>query len=310
MTGWIRDPAAVDAATERLAEAGPVLVADVPGLSGYAQQQIRAGVECVLAFDGEIQTFGEIRPVKGQLRGTCVEQSGTYALTASWSSELALDRVVGVPKIIPVGPLYAMVCRHSRGQYGKTHRFGCNCGGCPDGLVVAHYAETAATVGVVPEGTYGGITISGDNEENAIRWRNDGIPPEVLEAARQVQVSAFRPKTPEELADCHFAQYWGHQGCGYTFDGLSGPFPEMRSLGGSGHAEANAGVYINEAGELSFVRRNSWFGRPKGPYTIRTRSGRKIVLPPGAYPVSSRQMAKVMSDGETWVYRVKNGWRK
>lgn len=305
--GWIRDPEAVDQVTERLAQLGPVAPCDVPGLKGFANHQINRGIVCVLALETERKAFGQDLPVKGQKRGTCTEQSGTYALTASWNADVALDRVVGVPKRIPVGPGYAMTWRHSRGQYGRTHAYDCRCGRCPDGLVIAHFAEVACTIGVIAEGVYGGHDLTKDREDLSINWAVNGVPQAILDEAKKIQAASYRCRTIDDLADCIWARYFGHQGSAKRFDGFDGHFARMGP--GGNHAESIMGSYLDEAGELAFVRRNSHYGAPKGPYSIRVLGGQVIPLPSGAYPVSGRDMKAVIADGETWVYRIKEGWR-
>lgn len=305
--GWIRDPEAVDQVTERLAQLGPVAPCDVPGLKGFANQEINRGILCVLAFETERMAFGQDLPVKGQKRGTCTEQSGCYALTASWNAAVALDRVVGVPKRIPVGPGYAMTWRHSRGQYGRTHAYDCRCQRCPDGEAICHFAEVACTVGLVGAGVHGGYDLTKDREDYSINWSVGGVPQVILDEAAKVKAASYRSRTIDDLADCIWARHFGHQGSAKRFDGFNGPFARM-SAGGL-HAESIMGGYVDEAGEIAFVRRNSHYGAPKGPYSIKLRDGRVIPLPSGAYPVSGRDMRTVIADGETWNYQIKEGWR-
>jgi hypothetical protein len=310
-TGWVRDPEATELITEQLGARGPVYPCDVPGLKGYANEQINRGIYCVLSIDTDRQALGDVIPVKNQLRGTCTDQSGSHALSSSWNAGVALDQIVGVPLVIPSGPQYALTWRHSPGRYGSTHPYSCRCSRCPDGEAISHYAYVAATVGILGAGTYGEFDLTKDREDLGIAWCVNGVPQSILDAAAAVKCSAYRVKSLDDLNDCLWARKFGHQGCGYTFDGHDGDYARLVSLQGGLHAEAILGAFVDVSGEIGYVRRNSWKGRPKGPYQIKVRDGRVIPLPPGYYPVRKRDMQRVLADGETWVYgfRQGSGWR-
>ena len=300
--GWHDNPQAVAETESRLCASGLLqLCGSGNPMDGYARKQIGKGLTYCLAQEAEA-ALGMSQPANNQSRGTCVDQGCTRAVQDSLYHLIHLGSLVTAPIRVARGPVYAFARRQWR--YGASY------GNGNDGLAVCHWAEAAASlIGVYPRRAIGKIDLAKNEEQHAIDWANSGFPSSLAKAG--VKVRAHRPKTCEELADCIWAGCFGGQGSGKFFDGSDDDgFAVMQSLKGGGHCEEACGAYVDDGGEIQFVRQQSWGDSKPSPqpFMIEPADHPSIKLRPGSYPVRNDDMAEMLDRGEVWCFQPLTGF--
>lgn len=268
-------------------------------LTGYASRCISEGKTYSLAQEHEA-ALGLHIGAYTQARGTCVDQASSRACQDSLFASVNRGLLITPVTRIARGPVYAMARKHF--NYGMS-------GGKNDGLVGAHWAEIAATVGIYPRRKVAGVDLATDEEKHATEWANYGIPPQLKTCG--IKVRAHRPRTVDDLADCIFAGYFAAQCSTYYFDGkLSTGFAKRLSLNGGGHCEEVCGAYADTTGKVQFVRQQSWGDKAPAPgnWSIYPADSPSITLRPGSYPVHREDMAKMLEHGEVWAFQFTQGF--
>lgn len=271
-------------------------------IDGYAARRIREGFTHVLGQEAE-KTLGMSQPAFRQTRGTCVDQGGVRALQDALYFAIAQGTLVTTPIRVARGPVYAMVRRKWGYKVARSQD--------DDGINGAQWAEIAATVGVYALRDIGKLLLSKNEEQHAIEWGNNGVPPGLEKLG--VRVRAHRPRSNQELADCLWAGYFAAQCSGSYFEGRGGNgMAVRRSLNGQGHCEEVAGAFVSPSGKTHFVRQQSWGDQAPQPqpFQITPADSPEITLRGGSYPVHSEDMAALLAQGEVWAFQWVKGFDK
>lgn len=321
-TGWINDPLQVQAyLDERAAQGQPAgIYAAKPDLSGYWAKLVAAGVRAVLLYQAEEEILGDYLPAIFQRRGTCVAQATFRAIETTYFDALAERRISGRRVRVASETIYAGGrVNVGRGQLGPSHPWGCNCRDCPDGLVGAWAAKYVHDFGVAPRGVYGEIDLSQPREDLAIAWASPtrGVPRELLAASQAYRCDAYHVPTAEALADVLAARYAAAMCSTHEQSGRRDANGECGYFGPVAHCEAITGVYVAVGWDgnpatlyehTGFVDQQSWGNVPIGPDVLRYYGG-SAKLREGAYGTRLPAVRKRMATGETWAFRLRDGFR-
>ncbi len=106
----------------------------------------------------------------------------------------------------------------------------------------------------------------------------------------------------KEMADCLAAKV-GMAFCSNVIWGPRDASGVSHPASTGGHCEAVCGVYLDEHGDLGFVRQQSWGDQPSGPSVLKYAGG-TIQLRQGSYGAKAVDLASALSGGgEVWGYR-------
>src|SRR5690606_31393411 len=265
-TGWVRDDAAVDAATIAIsADSGEsCVVGHRPALRGFAQSRINRGETGVFTWLAERKLFGAFKKAFYQRRGTCVGQGTARAVQDSWYHALSELGEVGRKAEVSVEAIYG----GARVQIGGGRLSG-------DGAVGAWAAQYVHKYGAPARGIYGSYDLTKPREDLAVKWgaRGNGVPSEVLEAGKRIKIRCFRCMTADDIFDAAWA------GCGLAFCGGYTYGPKDRNGMSRMNAPANhctemLGAFITTSGDRGVGGQQSWGpGRPSGPSVLRYKGG-------------------------------------
>lgn len=310
-TGWIDDPQAVQAyIAERAAAGDSCAIGDArPDLVGYWSRVVQSGVFAVLLFEAEKAVLGEYLPADSQRRGTCVGR-GTYraAQTGYWDA-IAERRIVAKAERIAYEPIYG----GSRVQIGGGSLSG-------DGSVGAWAAKWCHQYGIIPRGVYDGIDLTRDREDLAVEWgtRGRGVPRSIAALGNGHECDAYHVTSPTLLADVTAARYASAICSSHQQADVRDSNGECGYKGPTAHCEAIVGVYMRRSWDgnpatiyehTGFVDQQSWGNIPSGPDTLRFYKG-DAKLRQGAYGTPMSAMRKRLPTGETWAFRLRDGWRE
>lgn len=309
-TGWINDPQAVrdylDARTAAGAPAG--IMAARPDLKGFWKRTVESGVFAVLLYQAEESLLGEYLPADFQKRGTCVSR-GTYrAIQTGYWDAIADRRITGKAERIAYEPIYG----GSRVNIGKGAIRG-------DGSVGAWAAQWVHDYGVVTRDKFGNIDLTKDSEDLAVKWGSPGVgvPNEIIEAAADHRCDAYHVEDATDLADVTAARYASAICSTHQQSDRRDENGECGYKGPTAHCEAIVGVYLRASWDGSpetiykhtgFVDQQSWGNIPSGPDVLRFHKG-TAKLREGAYGMPMRAMQARIKTGETWSFRLRDGFK-
>lgn len=321
-TGWVNDPLAVQSYLQFRAKSGDT--ADVmtakPALDGFWRQIVGSGLRCVLLYQAEEEVLGHFLPAIFQRRGTCVMQGTFRAIETSYFDALAERRITGRRVQVASETIYpGGRVNVGKGQLGPSHPWGCNCERCPDGLVGAWAAKYVHGFGVIPRGVYGSIDLSQPREDLAIAWAapDRGVPRELLALSQAYRCDAYHVPTAEALADVTAARFASAICSTHQQSDRRDDNGECGYIGSTAHCEAITGVYVRSSWDgnpatlyehTGFVDQQSWGQIPGGPDVLRYFKG-SAKLREGAYGTPLPAMRKRMATGETWAFRMRDGFR-
>lgn len=308
-TGWHNSPQAVQQyIAERSQDGDTAILADArPELAGFWRKTVLSGVFSVLLYEAECLVVGSFGPADLQRRGTCVGR-GTYrAVQTGYWDAIAQRRIVGAAEQIAYEPIYG----GSRVQVGKGQLSG-------DGSVGAWAAKWCHDYGVIERGVHGEFDLSRDREDLAVHWgtRGYGVPQSIIQSGKGHRCDAYHVADPNELADVTAARYASaicstHQQRDYRDEN-----GECAYQGPTAHCEAIVGVYMRPSWDsrpetiyehTGFVDQQSWGNVPSGPDVLRMyKSAAK--LRQGAYGTPMAAMRRRMPTGETWAFRLRDGF--
>lgn len=309
-TGWINDHAAVAAyiAERRYAGIPCEIGAARPDLQGFWRKTVESGVFAVLLFQSELDVLGEYLPADYQRRGTCVAR-GTYrAVQTSYWHAISEARIVALAERVAYEPIYG----GSRVNVGGGQLSG-------DGSIGAWAAKWVHDYGVVERGKFGSVDLTQDQEELACRWgtRGVGVPREIISAAAAHKCDAYNVPSGNALADVTAAGYASAICSSHMQSGTRDQNGECGYAGPTAHCEAIVGVYLRSSwdGNLAtiydhtgFVDQQSWGNTPGGPDVLRFWKG-DAKLRQGAYGTPMKALRARLATGETWAFRLRDGWR-
>ncbi len=310
-TGWIDNPQAVrDYIAARSAAGAPAGVMQArPDLSGHWRRTVESGVFAVLLYQAEESLLGHYLPADFQRRGTCVSR-GTYrAIQTGYWDAIVDRRISGKAERIAYEPIYG----GARVNIGKGAIGG-------DGAVGAWAAQWVHDYGVVERGKFGNIDLTKDSEDLAVKWgtRGVGVPNEIIEAAAAHRCDAYNVEDANDLADVTAARYASAICSTHQQADRRDENGECAYKGPTAHCEAIVGVYLRASWDgnpetiydhTGFVDQQSWGSTPSGPDILRYHGG-DAKLREGAYGTPMRSMRARIKTGETWAFRLRDGFTK
>lgn len=299
-TGWLKDPAAVDAVTIAMnaAAGGSIIAGDQPHLKGFAAAQVARGATGVFPWLYEQQLFGAFKRAFFQRRGTCVGQGTGRAIQDAWYVALAQAGEVGRKVEIALEAIYA----GARVQIGGGRING-------DGAVGAWAAQFVSRYGVPPRDKYGPYDLSKPNEMLAVEWgvRGRGVPEIVLKAGQKIKVRCYRCMDGDELFDALWAECPVAL-CGNSTFGDKNADGISRLNQPASHCTELIGAFLMKGGNRGVGGQQSWGpGQPKGPSVLRCKSG-EVPLREGMCGVPLDDVARVLhNSGEAWAFQFEHG---
>lgn len=309
-TGWIDDKPAVQAyIASRAASGDPAALATArPDLKGCWSRLVQSGIFSVLLYEAEMALLGEYLPADYQKRGTCVGR-GTYrAVQTGYWDAINERRITGKAERIAYEPIYA----GARVNVGRGAVSG-------DGAVGAWAAQWCHDFGVLPRGTYNGIDLTTDREDLAVSWgtRGRGVPSDLIAVSQAYCCDAYNVADGSDLADVTASRYASAICSTHRQSDRRDQNGECGYAGPTAHCESIVGVYMRPAWDgnpatiydhTGFVDQQSWGNSPTGPDVLRMHGG-TAKLREGAYGTSMQSMRKRIATGETWSFRLRDGFR-
>ena len=256
--GWEYNGDRIAAANNAMAAAGLTVQfdADRPQLKGWWSKRKSLGITKVLAQDSECKVLGKWRDTNIQFRGTCVEQGHSRGFEDTHTARVASRSIVGVYTLIAGEVAYAA---ERREHFGSTHKWGCTCQNCPDGLMGADLASFYSIHGVLARRVYklkDGTTVdlSKPREDLAITWNNEGVPAELIDASGEHKAIAHSSPSWEDYSDAVASEHYGAICLPKIFTGTKkDKFGCCEPDGSGGHCTECCGVLALPTGETAFV---------------------------------------------------------
>lgn len=309
--GWIEDRPAVAAYLAARAEAGhTAVVGDArPDLRGYWQRLVEDGIYAVLPFQAEEDLLGHYLPADLQRRGTCVAR-GTYrAIQTGYWDAVCDRRITGKAERIAYEPIYG----GARVNIGRGQLAG-------DGAVGAWAAQWVHDYGVIARGVHGSIDLTNDREDLAVSWGapGRGVPRELIAEGQAYRCDAYHVSGAKLLADVTAARYCSAICSTHRQADRRDNNGECAYAGPTAHCEAIVGVYLRPSWDgrpetiyqhTGFVDQQSWGQVPGGPDVLRYYGNGSAKLREGAYGTPLIAVEKRMPTGETWAFRLRDGFR-
>lgn len=309
-TGWREDAPAVRAfLAERRHAGNPCEFGSArPDLNGYWKSRVLSGCYAILPYEAERYLLGEYLPADYQRRGTCVGRGSYRAIQTTYWHALWERRASGRAERIAYEPIYA----GGRVNIGRGVIRG-------DGLVGAWAAQYADEIGVVARGIYGGIDLTKDREDLATQWGEPGagVPSEIIQASATHKCDIYHVQSAEQLADVTAAGFASAICSTHRQADQRDENGECAYAGPTAHCEAIVGVYMRPSWDgrpetiyyhTGFVDQQSWGNTPSGNDALRIYRG-EAKLRQGAYGTRMQAIEKRISTGETWAFRLRDGFR-
>lgn len=292
-TGWIQDPAEVDATTVSMG--GDSVLFGNSEFNGYAQRQMDKGQTGVFPHLAEKTLFGRLLPAFHQRRGTCVGQGTTRAIQDSWFHSLVTRGVIGRPVELVVAYIYA----GSRVQIGGGRISG-------DGSIGAWAAKFASLYGALERKVHGQYDLSKPREDLSVSWGapGRGVPSELIEIGKRIDIRAFRCTSERNIVDAAWAGF-GLAFCGNRTYGPKNKDGISRLSQGANHCTEAVGACLSSGGNVLIGGQQSWGqNSPSGTNQLRYKGG---VVPLRAgmcfVPVED-YWNQVRGSGEMWAFQV------
>lgn len=308
-TGWIDNPQAVrDYLAARSAAGAPAGVMQArPDLSGFWRRTVECGIYAVLLYEAEESLLGHYLPADHQRAGTCVGRGSRRAVQTTYWDALSERRMSGSPLEISYEAGYGW----ARVDKGRGAIRG-------DGCVGAWYAWALHEIGALPRGVHAGIDLTKDREDLAVSWGNRGVPEELKQIAAPYKCDAYNVEDASDLADVTAARYASAICSTHQQSDRRDNNGECAYQGPTAHCEAIVGVYLRATWDgnpetiydhTGFVDQQSWGNTPSGPDILRFHNG-DAKLREGAYGTPMKAMRSRIKTGETWAFRLRDGFVK
>lgn len=246
--------------------------------------------------------------VSGLAVHNCVGRGSYRAIQTTYWHALWERRTSGRAERIAYEPIYA----GGRVNIGRGVIRG-------DGLVGAWAAQYADEIGVVARGIYGGIDLTRDREDLATQWGEPGagVPNEIIQASATHKCDIYQVQSAEQLADVTAAGFASAICSTHRQADQRDENGECAYAGPTAHCEAIVGVYMRPSWDgrpdtiyqhTGFVDQQSWGNTPSGTDSLRVY-GASAKLRQGAYGTRMQAIEKRIATGETWAFRLRDGFR-
>jgi len=292
-TGWIQEPATVDAVTVEMG-GNNALFSSTP-LKGYANRQIAKGQTGVFPHLAEKKLFGRLLAAFHQRRGTCVGQGTTRAIQDSLFYQIANRGMVSDVVELVVAYIYA----GSRVQIGGGRISG-------DGSIGAWAAKFASLYGILARREYDRYDLSKPREDLAVNWGapGRGVPSELLEIGKQIDVRAYRCTTQDDIVDAAWAGF-GLAFCGNRTYGSKNKHGISRLSQSANHCTEAVGACIGTSGGILIGGQQSWGqNSPSGTNTLTYKGGQVELRAGMCFVPVEDYWNQVRNSGEMWAFQV------